>query len=185
MSIFSTQIMLEDLITSKTRIKLLLKFFLNSQTTAYLRNLETEFGESTNAIRVELNRFEKAGLLSSSVSGNKKVFKANTNHPFFPEIHKLLMKYVGIDQIVEEVVMRVGNLVRAYVTGDFAQGKKGKVIDILLIGDQFNTSYLAKLIQKAEETTSLKIRYITLLPSDEDEYINHGGNALLIWSSES
>lgn len=83
--------MLENLITSKTRIKLLLKLFLNSQTTAYLRNLETEFGESTNAIRQELNRFEKAGLITSETEGNKKVFKANTGHPFFPEINKLLM----------------------------------------------------------------------------------------------
>jgi len=183
MSSFFTQPMLEELITSKTRIKLLLKFFLNSQTTAYLRNLETEFGESTNAIRQELNRFEKAGLLTSSFSGNKKVFKANTDHPFFQEIHKLLMKYVGIDQIVEEVVIRVGNLFKAYVTGDFAHGKTGKTIDILLVGDQFNGSYLDALVHKAELTTSLKIRCKTILPVDEAEYINQGENVLLIWSS--
>jgi hypothetical protein len=185
MSSFFTQTMLEELITSKTRIKLLLKFFLNSQTTAYLRNLETEFGESTNAIRQELNRFEKAGLLSSTVSGNKKLFQANTSHPYFPEIHKILMKYTGIDQIIEEVVLRVGNLFKAYVTGDFAQGKTSKVIDILLVGDHFNTAFLANLIEKAEETTSLKIRYITVMPGHEDDYINHGENALLIWSSEN
>ena len=53
--------MIEALISSKTRIKLLLKFFLNSKTTSYLRGLEAEFGESSNAIRIELNRFEKAG----------------------------------------------------------------------------------------------------------------------------
>ena len=81
--------MLESLITSKTRIKLLLKFFLNSKATAYLRNLEAEFGESTNAIRVELNRFEKAGLILSQTSGNKKVYQANTQHPFFSDIHKI------------------------------------------------------------------------------------------------
>jgi hypothetical protein len=183
LSSFFTQTMLEDLITSKTRIKLLLKFFLNSQTTAYLRNLETEFGESTNAIRQELNRFEKAGLLSSTFSGNKKVFKANTNHPYFPEIHKLLLKYVGIDQIIDEVVLRVGNLLKAYVTGDFAQGKTGKIIDILLVGDQFNTPYLDSLVNKAELTTSLKIRCKTILPCDEAEYINQGEKVLLIWSS--
>ena len=55
--------MIETLISSKTRIKLLLKFFLNSNTTAYLRSLESEFGESTNAIRIELNRLEEAGML--------------------------------------------------------------------------------------------------------------------------
>ncbi len=50
--------MLGTLITSKTRVKLLLKFFLNSNAKAHLRGLETEFGESSNAIRLELNRFE-------------------------------------------------------------------------------------------------------------------------------
>ena len=67
--------MIETLISSKTRIKLLLKFFLNSNTTAYLRSLEEEFGESTNSIRIELNRFEKAGFLASHSQANKKVFK--------------------------------------------------------------------------------------------------------------
>lgn len=175
--------MLEDLITSKTRIKLLLKFFLNSQTTAYLRNLETEFGESTNAIRQELNRFEKAGLLSSFTKGNKKVYHANTSHPFFPDIQKILMKHVGIDQIVEEIVLRVGDLRKAYVTGDFANGKISKVIDILLVGDQFNADYLAKLVKKAEDLTSRTIMCNTIAPEEESNYINNGENTLLIWSS--
>jgi hypothetical protein len=175
--------MLENLITSKTRIKLLLKFFLNSQTTAYLRNLESEFGESTNAIRQELNRFEKAGLLVSKYDGNKKVFQANTNHYFFPEINKILMKYVGIDQIIEQVILHVGDLNKAYVTGDFAHGRTGNIIDIILIGSKFNNYYLSNLIQKAENTTSLKIRYITIAPEEEVKYINPLDNALLIWSS--
>jgi len=38
--------MLEALITSKTRIKLMPKFFLNSASTGYLRGLASEFGES-------------------------------------------------------------------------------------------------------------------------------------------
>ena len=64
--------MLQTLITSKTRIKLMLKFFLNSSSTGYLRGLETEFDESTNSIRLELNRFEEAGLLTSITDNNKK-----------------------------------------------------------------------------------------------------------------
>lgn len=176
--------MLENLITSKTRIKLLLKLFLNSQTTAYLRNLETEFGESTNAIRQELNRFEKAGLITSETEGNKKVFKANTGHPFFPEINKLLMKHTGIDKIIDEVVMKVGELVKAYVTGDFAKGKKSRILDLILIGYNFDTSFLAKLVEKAEDLTSLKIRYITISPEEEGAYINGGDESLLIWSAD-
>ena len=70
--------MLDSLVTSQTRIKLLKKFFLNSSTKAHLRGLETEFGESSNAIRVELNRFEGSGLLTSLWDGNKKVYQANS-----------------------------------------------------------------------------------------------------------
>ena len=41
--------MIDSLISSKTRIKLLMKFFLNPGVTSYLRGLADEFGESTNA----------------------------------------------------------------------------------------------------------------------------------------
>ena len=92
--------MLDTLITSKTRIKLLLKFFLNSNSRSYLRNLETEFGESTNAIRLELNKFEKAGLLKTELDGNKKYFRANTNHPLYNDINSILLKQIGFDKII-------------------------------------------------------------------------------------
>ena len=85
--------MLETLITSKTRLKLLLKFFLNSNSSSYLRELESEFHESTNAIRLELNRFEEAGLLQSQTKGNKKFYHANTDHPLYPDINSILLKY--------------------------------------------------------------------------------------------
>ncbi|RYY33118.1 MAG: hypothetical protein EOP46_17330 [Sphingobacteriaceae bacterium] len=66
-----------------------MKFFLNSDNKAYLRSLESEFGESSNAIRVELNRFEDVGLLVSSSSKNKKVYQANKEHSLFKEIHNI------------------------------------------------------------------------------------------------
>ncbi|MEI6823713.1 MAG: ArsR family transcriptional regulator, partial [Bacteroidota bacterium] len=102
--------MIEALITSKTRIKLLLKFFLNSEKESYLRGLENDFSESTNSIRLELNKFEKAGLLNTSTKGNKKIFKANTQHPLFSDINSILNKYVGIDQIIKRIVNKLGNL---------------------------------------------------------------------------
>src|SRR6187455_2188040 len=100
--------MLDTLVSSKTKIKLLLKFFLNASNTAYLRNLESEFGESTNAIRLELNKFEESGLLNSYSESNKKIFKANTEHPLYPEINSIIRKYVGIDKIIDQIVSRLG-----------------------------------------------------------------------------
>lgn len=87
--------MLETLITSKTRIKLLLKFFLNINNQGYLRSLENEFNESTNGIRQELNRFEQAGLLLAESDGNKKLYRANTLHPLFKDLNSIIRKFIG------------------------------------------------------------------------------------------
>lgn len=176
--------MLESLITSKTRIKLLVKFFINAQTSAYLRNLETEFGESTNAIRLELNRFEEAGLLFSELKGNRKYFKANTQHPLYNDIHNLLLKHVGIETLIEEVVNNIGNLKWAYVTGDFAKGIQSKLIDLTLIGEDFDYNYINQLIVKAEGLVSFKIRFITITEDEKENFLNQKEQSLLIWSAE-
>jgi len=172
--------LLESLITSQTRIKLLVKFFLNSATFAYLRGLESEFEESSNAIRLELNRFEQAGLLTSFSEGNKKMYRANTQHPFFTDIHKLLLKYVGIDQLINEVVSHIGNLEKAYITGDFAKGNPGKLLDLLLVGTDFDEKYIRKLVLKAEENVSFRINYQIVGPGEEDGMIE---KALLVWNN--
>ncbi|NBB88239.1 MAG: ArsR family transcriptional regulator [Bacteroidetes bacterium] len=151
--------MIDALISSKTRIKLLLKFFLNSKTAAYLRGLENEFGESTNGIRVELNRFENAGMLSSSMEGNKKIYRANTEHPLFDEIHNILLKYIGIDKILENVIEKLGQVEQVYLTGTFAKGIDGPVIDILIVGD-IDRTFLVGLIERAEEKIGRRIRCI-------------------------
>lgn len=174
--------MLDTLISSKTRIKLMLKFFLNSSSRSYLRSLETEFGESTNAIRVELNRFEEAGMLESSKQGNRKYFKANTKHPLFGEVQKIMQKYVGIDQIIERVVDKVGNIELVYVEGSFAKGLDAEVIDLILIGKQIDRQYLTSLINKAEEVIKKRIRYVLFEPGKAMEYMeNQSVRPLLIW----
>lgn len=154
--------MLETLVTSKTRIRLLVKFFLNAATRSYLRDLEAEFDESTNAIRQELNRFEEAGMLKSEMEGNKKIFFANTKHPLFGDIHNILLKYTGIDKVIEHVLERIGGLQEAWLIGDFAKGKDSPVIDLVLVADDLNMEALISYIAKAEELSGRKIRYLVL-----------------------
>lgn len=178
--------MLESLITSKTRIKLLLKFFLNSGNTAYLRGLEPEFGESTNAIRHELNRFEKADLLISKVEGNKKLYQANTNHPLFPEIHKLLLKHIGLDKVIEKVTVKLGHLQEVYLVGELAKGKNSKVIDLWFVGQNLDRGYLMKLAEKAETLIKRKIRYLVLDENEIKDFLKNKGKneLLLVWKTE-
>jgi hypothetical protein len=175
--------MIESLITSKTRIKLLLKFFLNSQTMSYLRGLEAEFGESSNSIRVELNRLEHAGLLNSTTESNKKLFYANTNHPLFHDINSILKKFVGIDQIIEKIINHIGNLQAAYLTGDFAIGKDSNIIDLALIGDKLDIQYIESLANKAREIIKRQINYQIFTKEEMiQQYMNKP--ILLIWKEE-
>lgn len=153
--------MIETLISSKTRIKLLLKFFLNSGTKSYLRNLEAEFSESTNAIRLELNKFEKAGMLLSETNGNKKYFTANTSHPLFADLHNIVKKYVGLDWIVEYVAKKLGNLQSVYLTGSYAKGSGSDSIDLVFIGD-IDEKFLVELCSKVKKKIQKNINYTIL-----------------------
>lgn len=164
--------MLSSLVTSQTRIKLLKKFFLNSNTKAHLRGLESEFGESSNAIRVELNRFEGAGLLNSFPDGNKKIFQANEKHPLFEDIHSIILKETGIDRVIEKVIHRLGNLLCVYLTGDFAHGKDGQVIELILVGADIDQEYLARKVIQAEEMVDRKVSYIVLDPDEARERLS-------------
>jgi hypothetical protein len=175
--------LLDALITSKTRIKLLLKFFLNAERQDYLRNLETDLGDNTNAIRVELNKLEAAGLLNSFVKGNKKFFQSNSKHPLFPDIQSILMKITGLDELMKRVLDNVGDLEKVYLTGALAQGNESEIIDLILVGN-VNREYFSELIAKAEKFIQKKIRFVVF---DEQEFSVKqvkiiSENDLLLWS---
>jgi hypothetical protein len=178
--------MIGTLITSQTRIKLLKKFFLNGSTKAHLRGLESEFGESSNSIRIELNRFEEAGLLHSLPDGNKKVFQANSEHPLFSDIHNIVLKETGIDRVIEKVIHRIGNLAAVYLIGDFAHGKDSSVIELILVGNELDQEYLSRKIIQAEELVGRKVTCQVLdVKEAEKHLINFKPTDLLaLWSNK-
>jgi hypothetical protein len=156
----------------------LLKFFLNPEAEAHLRGLEAEFGEGSNAIRLELNRFEQAGLLQSRTQGNRKLFKVNVANALYPELNSLVKKHLGIDQLVDRIVSQLGDLEQVYLAGDYAQGLDSGVIDIVLVGNP-DRVYLAQLISKAEVKIGRKIRSLVLTPVELDAM---KGQLLLLWN---
>lgn len=175
--------MIESLITSKTRINLLLKFFLNSQTKSYLRGLELEFGESSNSVRVELNRLEKAGLLISAIEGNKKMFFANTTHPLYFDINNIIKKYIGIDLITSQIFEKVPNLSVVYLTGDFANGKNSKTIDFILEGNNLDEHLIKRLVAQVETTLTRRIKF-SINRSDENVNRQDKNKLLEIWQTK-
>ena len=177
--------MIEALISSKTRVKLLLKFFLNSNSKAHLRGLESEFSETSNAIRLEINRFEEAGMLKSEFKGNKKIFQANLEHPLFNEIHNILLKQVGLDRVVEDVVKRLGEVERVFLVGEFSKGLDSDIIDLVFIGN-IDVNYLVQLIEKTEKLVKRKIRYVTYSEQENTniDWSKYNPFPLLLWSKD-
>ena len=181
---------LDSLITSRTRVKMLLKFFSNSHSSAYLREMAEEFGESTNSIRLELNKLSKAGYLVAGNKGRTIEYKANTSHLLYTELKKLVHKYLGIETIIEsiinKVVTRLGKVSSAFIIGDYAHGKDSGLIDLVFVGD-IDQAYLRSCVERAEGLIHRKIRTLVLSPS---EYEKNKRNlspetAIWLWGSEA
>ena len=156
--------MLDSLVTSKTRVKLLLKFFAH-RNSGYLRSLAKEFDESTNSVRVELNRLTEAGLLKAEEEGKTKVYRANDSHPFFSEITAMVSKFLGLDELMEKIVKRMGEVDKAYIVGDYAQGIDSGTVQMILIGKNLDTEYLDFIRNKTYEKVNRKVQ-VDLLSED-------------------
>jgi len=151
--------MLEELITSKTRLRLLIKFFVSQANRGYLNGLATEMGESTNAIRKELNHLQSAGYLQKVRVDNKVEYKANIKHPLFDVLQKVVLKHLGLEDVVDTVLERMGNVEQIILVGDYAKGNDSGLIEVFLIGQSLNMEYIAQLEEKIEKLISRKVSF--------------------------
>jgi len=158
------------IIASKTRIKLLVRLFFNPMTRSYLRELAKEFNVSTNSVREELNHLKNAKLLKFEKNGRQVYYMANHEHPLFPELKSMVSKVMGLDQVIDGIVNRLGDLESAYLIDDYAEGKDTGIIDLLLVGniDQY---HLNDLSRKTERYIKRKIRSLVLTRQEYDELL--------------
>ena len=176
--------MLDSLITSKLRIKLLTKFFINPDEKAWLRGLQSELGVSSNAVRQELNRLQQADFLTREDDGNRKLYSVNREHPLFDEVRRLMLKSVGLHDIVRSVIHRLGDLRRVYVTGALAKGIDTPVVDLYFIGE-VNQAYLNELTAKAERVINKKLRIAVFTPEEWNPALLQQDSCLLIYDANT
>jgi len=170
--------LLGPLITSKTRLKLLLRFFVNQDLSGYLQGLSKELEENSNSVRVELNRLEQAGILQSEMDGRRKLYRVNKKHPLTSDLTNMLHKVTGIDAIVERVVERVKeNLDQVWICGKLAQGLESDVIEVVFVGIDVDKEYIAELMLKAAPYTEKRIDYEVLENLPGERHLE----CLMIW----
>jgi hypothetical protein len=169
---------LDNIFSGKIRIKLLTKLFLNPSNKVYLRGLERDLGVSSNTVRLELNRLSEMHLIKvqdEDLHAKVKHYSVNIEHPLFSPLRGIILKYVGLDQIVEQIIRKLGNVNRVYLTGDLAQGRNSAFVDMIIVGD-IDKGYLHKLIERVEPLIEKKIR-VALFSENEfsEEHLKDAG----------
>ena len=149
--------MLETLITSKTRLRLLIKFFLNNNNNGYLNGLANEFGESTNSVRKELNKLFEAGYLKKKSKNNKIYYSANNKHILFSPLQNIIKKHLGIETIIENILDKIGPSVSIFLIGDYVLGLDSGHIEIIIVGEKIDKKFVEELCKKLEHLIQRKV----------------------------
>jgi DNA-binding MarR family transcriptional regulator len=142
-----------------------MRLFLNPSRQAYLRELADEFNAAPSQVREELRQLDEAGFLESRKNGRQILYQANQKHSLFKELQSMVQKALGMDRVLDSILERLGNLEKAYLIDDYAEGKDSGIIDLVLVGniDQEN---LTDLVHKTERYIDRKIRTL-IVQSDE------------------
>jgi len=151
---------LESIITSKTRLNLLIKFFINMANRGYLNSLANEFGESTNSVRKELNNLTSAGYLNKKSENNKIIYSANVNHPLFDVLQSIVRKHLGIEDIINQILNRIGKIEKIILLGDYAMGIDSGTVEVLIVGKDINRKYLDGIQPKIEKEINRKVNFL-------------------------
>jgi len=175
--------MFEVIVRSKTRLNLLIKFFLFDEIQGYMSGMQREFNESTNSIRTELKRLAHAGLLSSKLTGRIRFYKANPRHPLHDDLQSIVRKTVGIDKIEYVIINHTAHLDAAYLTGSFARGINSNTIELALVGNDLDKVQIERLVERTEKMTNKKIVCFTFT-GKEAKYLLKDKSTQLIWKKE-
>jgi len=166
---------LNDIITSKVRIKIL-EVFLSDITEMYhVRGLVRETKEEINAVRRELERLEKAGLLKKEQRGNRLYYWARRDYPYFGDLSSIVAKSTGLGAEIIEQRKKMGKVSFVMFSGKFVRRKQRKrddAVDILVVGEVVLPE-LAALIRKEESKRGKEINYTVMSRDEFDCCIKH------------
>jgi DNA-binding transcriptional ArsR family regulator len=162
---------LGDIITSKVRIKILELFFSNLKEIYHVRGIVREIGEEINAVRRELAKMEKDGVLRKEPRGNRIYYSVRPEYAFFDDLISVVAKTTGLGASIIENRNKIGKVSFVMFSGKFAEYKDRKHednVDILVVGDVVLPE-LASIIRAEESKRNKEINY-TVMSRDEFDF---------------
>ena len=166
-----TNMYLQDIITSEVRVRLLVEMFSETKKHLYVRELTRRVGTEINAIRRELKRLTKAGILKKEKRGNRLYYLIRKDYPFYYELVSMIAKERGIGKEMLDNRNDLGKLKLAILSAEFAEGRISEKdqLDLLVVGE-VNLQLLGQLVNKANDEIGRDINY-TVLGEEEFEYL--------------
>lgn len=161
---------LTDIITSKVRVKILDLFYSNLTEMYHVRGIVREVGEEINAVRRELERFEKVGILKKEPRGNRIYYFVNKDYSGYGDLIQIVSKSTGLGKALIEAKNKLGKVAIVMFSGKFARMKprKDDSVDVLVVGE-IVLPELAAIIRTFESKLGREINY-TVMTREELDY---------------
>ena len=156
------------ILSSKVRAEIFRIFFSIDNKEIHLREIERKTGFAIGTVRQETTKLVKIGLLNKRKDGNRTYYIANRAHPLFQEIHKIVIKTVGLGDIFKVALENV-DIQFSFIFGSIANGleKPESDIDLFVIGN-LGLRKISKLLKNCSEKLSREINTVTM---NEEEFI--------------
>ncbi|OGM29099.1 hypothetical protein A2801_03385 [Candidatus Woesebacteria bacterium RIFCSPHIGHO2_01_FULL_41_10] len=162
---------LNDIITSKVRIKLLELFYSNPTEMYHVRGIVREIKEEINAVRRDLSRLETAGMLKKEPRGNRIYYYLREEYPMYGDLLSMVAKTTGLGNQVIENKKKIGKPSFIMFSGRFTrhtERKREDEVDMLIVGDVILPE-LATLIRMEESKRGYEINY-TVMSREEFDF---------------
>lgn len=167
--------MLEHLITSKAKRRLLKLFITNPDSAFYTREIAKLTGEPINGVRRELAHLESAGLVKPRREGNLKYYSLVKEFPFYPELKKIIYATVGLGDYLNNKFKEPQQIELAFIYGSVAKnGETAKSdIDLFVVGE-IDEADLHTLASQIEADIRRNINYVLMTRTEFQERLNRG-----------
>lgn len=162
--------MLEDIIISRVRVKILTLFLTHPGTIFHVRDIVRKVDEEINAVRRELAHMEKAGMVKKEQRANRLFYTMRRDYPLYFELLELIGKTSGLGSDIIRQRAKLGKIRFAMLSGRYLRGigrRSNNDVDLLVVGTLVLPE-LSQLVKAEEVRRGREINYTVMT---EEEYL--------------
>ncbi len=146
---------------SKNQLLFLRVLYIKPARSYYMHELGETVGKKPGVFQRTLNGLVEQDLLTSEYRAHSWFFKANTKHPLYAELKKIVAKTAGVEGTLRDLMKKFADVQIALLYGSFAKGREQESsgIDLLIVGKPEIESKLLKEIPRLEKNLQREINY--------------------------